>query len=132
MSFDCPHCGRGIDVIKHKDVTSAQPISSEGDLARGIVKATTDAIQKKVSSPESAAISSLEQLNQIANGVMSESSAGLASGWGGSMLKALEDRERVYDSSADLSTGDPALMDRNAAADKIQSLIGSALSKPVE
>lgn len=136
MSFKCPHCGEHLEVLKSEDITKAQPVGDPtADLAGGIIQATAAAIDAKIEkvSGKEAAISSLEALNNLANGSLGSGDSGLAAGWGGAMVDSLKSRTEQdsrpgYD-PADLAKADPESVDKDAAAKTMQSLIHGALNK---
>jgi hypothetical protein len=122
--------------MKCEDLTKAQPVAQpEGDLATGIVKATEEAIQSKVSevSGKEEAINSLTALNNLANGNLGEKDSGLAAGWGGSMLESLKSRKDQLDkggySPEELAQADPEAVNKEAAAKTMQMMIHGALNK---
>jgi len=140
MSFKCPHCGSALEVLKCVDITKAKAVAQpEGDLASGIIKATVDAFEEKVEevTGTQSAISSLDKLNQLANGSLGEQSSGLAAGWGGAMYGALQanrdeqEHRRSYDPE-EMAKADPDNLDKAAVAKTLQNMIHGALGKGAE
>ena len=135
MSFKCPHCGNHLEVLKSEDITKAKSVAQpEGDFAAGIVQATVAAIDAKIekASGKEAAISSLEALNNLANGSLGNSESGLASGWGGAMFEAIKSRgeeSKVGYDPEELAAIDPEMVDKDAAAKTLQNMMHKALCK---
>lgn len=136
MSFKCPHCGEELEVLKCSEITKSKPVAqTDTDLASGIVKATSEAIEEKVSqsSGKSAAIDSLMALNNLANGSLGQGGSGLAAGWSGSMLQTLKNRKEQLDqggySPEVLAKEDPENVNKDAAAKTVQNMIHGFLNK---
>lgn len=136
MSFKCPHCGNPLEVLKADDITKAQPVAQPGtDLVGGIVQATAAAIDAKVekASGKEVAISSLEALNNLANGSLGNENSGLASGWGGAMFDALKSRDAQSSQPGytpeELAKADPENVDKEAVAKTMQTMLHGALNK---
>jgi len=126
-------------VLKAEDITKAQPVAQpNSDLVGGIVQATAAAIEAKVekASGKEVAVSSLEALNDLANGALGSQGSGLASGWGGAMVDALKSRDKQTSQPGytpeELAKADPENVDKEAVAKTVQNMLHGALCKGTE
>ena len=136
----CPHCGKPLEIVKAEDLTASKTVARPtGDLASGIMKATTESIEQKMAKTVETTIdentnkvlSSLEKLNQFASGNLSkDKESGFGAGVRGTMIHAMRKREEMMSKGYDPKTiKDPETASKAAAASKLQNLIHGFLNK---
>jgi len=129
MSFNCPHCGKVLDIVK-KDVSKSVSVGKpKVDLEESFSDSLEKAIDNKVRPVEK--MSGIDQLNRMVSGSFSPQNSGLCDGYGNSLTNLMKERENLMSNGVsvggDSEAGD--ITDNEVLAKRLQNLIHGSLSK---